>query len=186
MPSINIDLLRSVEWGRTYLWDFVIDDRDFPFDWVPAIDVEETSSIVESETISGGQTNFKFPKNTGVKEVKITFIDDINHKIYSYFENWLNIVTMNDDMYVSTLEDCCRLIQIKRLANDRTKTLKQSIYWVYPEGALTYNGNSESGLLQYSMSLIVAGTTSKSRITIPKATPNTVSYEQVTLKELIG
>jgi len=185
MPSITIDLLRSVEWGKSYLWDFVIDDKDFPFDWVPAIDIEETSSIIDSEIITGGQTSFKIPKAAGIKEVKLTFIDDINHKVFSYFENWMDVITMKENMYIATLEECSKLIQIKRLDNDRQKTLKQSVYWVYPEGMLTYVANSDSDKLIYSISLVVVGSTSKSKITVPKpAGSGSVSYEEIKIQDL--
>lgn len=184
MARVNMDLIRSIEWGKSYLWDFVIDDKDFPFEWVPAIDVEEISSVVESDSIEGGQTSFKVPKTTGVKEVKITFIDDINHRVYSYFEKWLNTITMNDNMYVSTLEECSKLVQILRLDNDRKTVVKQSVYWVYPDGTLTFIGNSDSDKLQYQISFVVVGEARKSSISLPKSKPNNLSFETISLRSL--
>ena len=69
----NIDQIRAVEWGKSYLWDIKFEDAPAPFDsWFPAIDVEEHLASLESQSFEAYMTQFKIPKSYAIPEIKIT------------------------------------------------------------------------------------------------------------------
>jgi len=48
----SIDQIRSVEWGKKYLWDIQFPDAPAPFDvFFPAADLDETPAVLESYTL---------------------------------------------------------------------------------------------------------------------------------------
>jgi len=164
MAFLNrIEQLRQVEWGKKYLWDIKFDDPlrtlPSPFDeWFPAQDVEDNVANLDSFQFDGPLSTFKVPRKGQVKDVKITFVDDAAFTLFSFFENWVNSVILNDDKYISTLAESVKTLQIvklnakRQIISGQTRTLL-----VYPEGPIIFNGSSTSDPQNYSIPLVIAG-----------------------------
>lgn len=188
MSKVTMDMIRTIEWGKSYLWDFTIDDPYFPLDWVPAVDIEVSNATVESHSIEAGQKTYKIPNKSAPIEIKLTFIDSIKCDVFAFFEKWMSTNTINQDEYVSTIESCSKLVQVKRLDNDRETVNSMSSFWVYPEGTLSFNGNSESGTPMYSINLVVVGSISENGLTKLKKSSASLSIERTnfSVKEAIA
>lgn len=159
----NIEQIRQVEWGKKYLWDVKFDDPlrslPAPFDeWFPAQDVEDNVANLESYQFEGPISSFKVPRKSSVKDVKLTFIDDAAFTLFTFFEEWVNLVIFNDDLFVSTLSESVKTLQIiklnaqRQIVSGKTRTLL-----VYPEGPIIFNGSSTSDPQNYSIPLVIAG-----------------------------
>jgi len=160
MAFLNgIDSVRAVEWGRTYLWDIQFQDPTIPSPfntWFPAKEVEEELAKLNSHTFTSGISTYKIPQNTETLNVKITFYDNSDYDLLNWLENWINTISLNGGFYVATLSTAAKFLQIIKMDNERN-TIDTSSYWVYPEGTLTYMGNSESGAITYSMNFVIVG-----------------------------
>jgi len=170
----NIELLRRVQWSQSYLWDVRIVDKPFgglladddpalkvpkPFDeWFPAQDVEDGVADLESLTIEAAQANFKIPRSSVQQLVKLTFLDDANHQLLSFFENWIETTILNDGDSVATLKESVKILQLVKLDTQRNiiEPLVRT-YWVYPEGNLVFHGSSDTQPNSYSVSLVKVG-----------------------------
>jgi len=160
----NINQLRHVEWGKSFLWDFRIPDAPAPFDqFFPAIDIEENLANLESFNFEGYNNSFKIPQKRTVKDVKVTFVDDYKNSGLSFFTQWVsNEIFRENERYstTATLQDAAKQILIQKLPSTRGDALLQSSYLVYPEGPLAFRGNSESGLLIHQVTLVIVSTIS--------------------------
>lgn len=170
----DIELLRRVQWSQGYLWDVRIVDKPFgdlpedggvslkvpkPFDeWFPAQDVEDGVADLESFTIEAAQSNFKIPRSSAQQSVKLTFLDDANHQLLSFFENWIETTILKEGESVATLKESVKILQLVKLDTQRNiiEPLVRT-YWVYPEGNLVYHGSGESNPNSYTVTLVKAG-----------------------------
>ena len=91
----GIEQLRSVEWGKNYLWSVRFQakspyDLKAPFDqWFPAIEIEENISTLISLPIEAYMATYKIPKSTSVFDVRLTFMDDLNHTVFDWLDDWV-------------------------------------------------------------------------------------------------
>lgn len=170
----DINDMRKIRWGKTYLWDIYFPEAPSPFNnWFPALDVDENLATLNSYEFPGFLSSYKVPQSTSPFDIKVTFTDDINKTLSTWITGWINNEILHGDessFYVSTLEESSKELHLVKLdeqkqpvttyyANGTTKP-NPMIYLVYPEGPINDIGNSESGLPQYSMTFIVAGTIS--------------------------
>ena len=165
MASLSdIEQIRSVEWGRSFLWDVRFVQPDVPPDpfdtWFPAIDIEEHVGVIESHTIEAYNTSIKIPRKTGPKELRLTFLDDVNHTLFNWLDEWINEKILNDGLNVAPLSEAVRKIHVSKLDTKR-REIAQSIYLVYPDNPLLFTGNSSSDLLSYSIGFQIVGSPSK-------------------------
>lgn len=129
----TIDQIRNVEWSQSYLWDIHFHDLlgNLPFhfkEWFPATDVEEDLAKVESYTFEQYMNSYKVPLKTSPRELKITFVDDINHSISRWLEIWMNDEILNNRMednifepqFISTLTEIVKLVQLVRVSRALT------------------------------------------------------------------
>lgn len=172
MAILNIEQIRSVQWGKTYLWDIAFPNENSNTsyldnttglrdsinigDWFPAISVEDTTAIIESEAIPLPMSETKIAKNSAIKSIRISFADDIYNTVYNWFDSWMNEIILNNNEYVGYLSDYYKKIYIRKL-NTNKDVINESVYLVYPEDTLIFLGNSESGLPEYSVNLIKVG-----------------------------
>lgn len=153
----NVDQLRQIEWGKTYLWDLKFPDAPTPFsEWFPATDVEENLLTLTGHTFEAFLSTYSVPKSTTEFDLKITFVDDINHTLSSWFTDWVNSGILNGGSHISTLEESVKIVYLAKLNLDKSP-IKFSSYLVYPEGELYFVGNSESNLPTYNIELKIAG-----------------------------
>lgn len=156
---ITIENLRAVEWARDYLWDarlMSVNGRGMgPFtNWFPASGVTETTAILNNHNFEGYLSSYSVPLNGSEFTIQLTFLDDISHSITNWISDWINIGILNGGAYVSTAQTAMRALQIRKLNHDM-KVKSDIIYGVIPEGALEFEGSSESGSHEYSMSFKV-------------------------------
>lgn len=156
----NLDQMRRIEWGRSYHWDIKFTGSDspaFPFnEFFPAVSVDEQISSLSTLDVDAFGTSLKFPLKSSVKNIQITFLDDKNHTLLTWLSTWVNSTILNNGNYVATLDESVRQLIIQKVDNNR-RNLIQTSYWVFPEGPVTYVGNSDSAINQYTVSFVVAG-----------------------------
>lgn len=157
----GIDQLREIDWDKTYLWDILLEDPSdpipFPFnDFFPAIEVEEEGANLLSFEFESAGGNFKVPHKSASRTLSLTFPDNHNKVLYSYFVRWIESKIFNQKEFVSTLDESVKQITIlKKDVNGFN--VSTNAYWVYPEDKITYRGTSESSLSIYTVSLVIAG-----------------------------
>lgn len=160
----NISELRSIEWGKSFLWDFRIPDAPSPFNaFFPAIDIEENVANLESFSFEAYNQTFKIPKSRSVKGIEVTYIDDENNTGLSFFTDWMSnqiFFESTNRSSTATLQEAAKRIQIQKLNTNREPLLLSS-YLVYPEGPLTFRGNSESGNRIHQVNFVVVATESQ-------------------------
>lgn len=160
---ITLSQVRGVEWGRTYLWELKfssINSPPAPFsEWFPAIDVEDDEAVLESFVISDAYMGeIKIPLNTTSKNIKITFIDDVDRTLSKWLKEWINVTILNNNQYVSTVTESVKLVTVSALNTDKTPIEGgTNNYWIYPEDTLMFVGNSSSDLPIYSINFVKVG-----------------------------
>lgn len=187
LDEFGIGQLRSIEWSRKYLWSFgFVDLKDpntrgdagpkKPFNsFFPCVDVDETITTLNTFQGEAYMTNFKVPQSGDIKSLKVTFLDDQENSLYNFFQNWINTEILNNGRYVSPLEECVKAVKLNKLklasigeiiqevgslagfTNEENSIQNSNTYWVFPEGAITYNGGSSSEVNIYSVDLVIAG-----------------------------
>lgn len=159
----DIEQVRNVQWGKTYLWDikFIGGGVPDPFnEWFPAVNVEDSDGAINSFQFEGGNTMFKTPQNKSNQDIKLTFVDkDFEHgeKVYNLYEwmiAWRNQSVIKPDGTVGVLSEIVKHIVIAKM-NSKKEIVRTSSYWVYPEGEIAFVGNSENGVPTYNVSLVV-------------------------------
>jgi hypothetical protein len=153
----NIDQVRNVEWGKTYLWDIKIIGATPPFnDWFPAIDIEYERANLESYQFEAFMSSFKVPLKTTSKSLKITYLDDYKDTIQRFIYYWIQNEILNNGKFISPLEKCVKLVQVTRLNNQKDAVWSSS-QWVYPEGLLSFHGSSSPDVTQLSTDFVIVG-----------------------------
>lgn len=158
----GIAQLRGVEWGRSYLWDLLFPSGTgyaappSPFNkWFPAEDVSAPRGSVESIPFDTPMGSLKIPKSSpGTEDLRITFIDDSKRSLMGWMSEWIESITPMG--YVATVSSAVRHIQVMQLSPKRAIT-KTYNYWVYPEGGIRFEGNSQSEVVKYQMTFNVVG-----------------------------
>ena len=160
----DIEEVIKVQWGRTYLWDikFIGGDVPSPFnEWFPAIDIDNSDGSINSFEFDGGSTSMKVPQSKSSSEIKITFVDrdfDVDKEKYNLYEwmlGWRRQVIKTDGT-VWTLSEIVKHILIAKL-NTKKEIVKTFDHWVYPEGDISFVGNSDNNVPTYSATLIKVG-----------------------------
>lgn len=153
----DIDQVRAVQFGAKYLWDIKIPSAPAPFDkWFPAVDVEEPLAYLDSYTFDSQQSTHKVPLRSQAMDLRITFHDDENHSLLHWLEDWINTLSLNNGQWTSTVFETARLVQMLKL-NSRREIVKETSYWVYPEGQIQFEGSSSSEPTMYSVVFPIVG-----------------------------
>lgn len=156
----SITQVRSVEWAPSYLWDVKFPSAPSPFsEWFPATAIEQELLTVNSHSFEAGLTTFDFPKASASKTLSITFHDDEQHSLQRWLRDWVeNGVFLQQGRYVNYLMDLVREVHVLKLDRRRIPISgSPEMYYVYPEGGMTFSGNSESGALDFTVSFRIAG-----------------------------
>jgi len=155
----SLENVRSVEWGRKYLWDISFDPTTpapAPFNtWFPAIEVDEDLAKLESHTIEGFLSDYKVPIRSHQKHIKLTLEDDQKNTLSQWFTQWINVTILQSGSAIAALSSSVKLLHLIKLSPLRV-TITQADYWVYPEGDIVYNGTSQSGSQQFSVNFVIA------------------------------
>lgn len=142
--STDMDQLRSIEWGKTWLWEVRFTGEGAPptpfNDWFPAVEVTENLFACDPLDIQYFNSKYQVPLSTSFFTIRVAFLDDINHTLESWIRDWVN-KTIFPGNWTATLEECTRILQVIKLTNLR-KPLKSRSYLVFPRGTVDFVGNT--------------------------------------------
>ena len=153
----GLEDIRKVEWSKSWLWDIKIPDGPPEFrQWFPATDIVINNWSLDTYNFAGGTTTFEIPKNSSLYNMRITFVDDIDHHISKWLTGWVDEITEGGN--IQTLSECCKKIEVMKLRN-RGEVVKgyPKTYWVFPKGSMDYNGNSEAEVHKEEVEFIICG-----------------------------
>lgn len=158
---LNIEQMRSVDFAQDHLWDArLMDNNKNPIgqftDWFPATSVVENLATINNHEFDGFLSSYSVPLNSSEFTIDLSFYDDMDHSITYWLTDWINNGILNGGKYVSTAQTARRLLQIRKF-NAQHELLSNTIYWVVPDGALDFEGSSEAGSHEYSMTFKVLG-----------------------------
>lgn len=183
---ISPSLLNQVDWGLSYFWNvrwtgialsssatYDLPDGQFA-SWFPASTIDEDIAAVESYTFHARGGSWKVPFRRGiVRQIRMSFYDDEDNTLLDWFDQWINGSAASTDpasdpdtvgifdragTRVSPIKDCVRQLEVNRLNSDGTTGNNvPREYWVYPDGLITFHGNSSSEARVFSVTLIIAG-----------------------------
>lgn len=114
LNSYGIGPLRTVEWGRRYLWAmrFIDVKPPAPFtDYFPASEITVPLAIAQSFDFSAGQTSYAIPKNQTVLDLQVTFFDDANSTMLKFIRDWIELDIFNDGRFVTCLLDSHQVVR---------------------------------------------------------------------------
>ena len=151
----DIEQLRKVTWGTKYLWDVWFEGAPAPFDvWFPAVDVEEEVAHLTTYSFDTHQDDFKVPMSSTSLSLRITFHDSEDHALLKWLRDWINKEILHSGEYISTVESSIKLLKLLKLDHKR-EIKEESNYYVYPEGVLTFSGDSSSDPTIYTVNFII-------------------------------
>jgi len=158
---LTIEQIRSVEWGQNHLWDAKLFDVDNGgpkgfTKWFPATTVTENLATLNNHTFEGFLSSYSVPLNSGEFTIALGFLDNADHSIINWITDWINNGILNGGKYVTTANEAKRALQIRKF-NAQHELLSNTIYWVIPDGNLDFEGSSESGSHEYSVTFKVLG-----------------------------
>lgn len=159
--------LKQIEWSRGYLWDCYISPAPpAPFNnaayGLPVIDVSDAVAIGQSYDMNAGTSTYRFPYRKTFFDIKLTFLDDVNGTMETYFENWFNQTYMWDGLSdggngtINFLTKISRELKVTKLDSKRRAIYSRN-YLVYPEGTVYGYNNNESNVRSFSVILVVVG-----------------------------
>ena len=157
--GLTIEMVRSVVWGRSYLWNVEMVDQKppSPFDkFLPVVDVEEPVYGIDDHPVDTPTFTMSVPKSETAEQLTLTMFDDIHHTMEAYFSEWINQKVTNKKAGLTALSSCVRRIIVQRLDEKRDVT-KSATYLVYPNGSLNFHGDSESSGVQHTIQFVVVG-----------------------------
>ena len=159
--------LKQIEWSRGYLWDCHFSKRpDKPFNdpafGLPVIDVTDAVAIGQSYDMNAGISTYRFPYRKTFFDIKMTFLDNEDGVMETYFENWFDEIYQwqglhgGDNGTMNYLTNAVRELKVTKLSTKRREIFSRK-YLVYPEGTIYGYNNNESNVRSFSVILVVAG-----------------------------
>lgn len=152
----SIEQVRSIEWGKSYLWDVKFDNAPAPFSvWFPATDYSLDDNIGVSATLSMFLSTYKIPQGTSNKSLSFTALDDSKRTLYNWLKEWYDSIY---DQYngVLTLSESVRNVTVAQLDSGKN-ILSTRTFMVFPDQNTMLSGNSAPDVLQYTLNFVVAG-----------------------------
>lgn len=177
--DLTIDKIRSIDWAKKHLWSvkFVepaINDSRFG-EFFPASDISFPEFTLESYAFSMGQSSYVIPQSSPRRQMSITFYDTKDHYLLNWIKTWVNVDILNNGQFISCLMDRhepvvkvptygyetvfpCRTIQFEKLDYDLNPIPNTHVTaTVYPENEIEFQGSSDSGAIQYTVTFVIVG-----------------------------
>lgn len=155
--------VKGTQWGRSYQWRVLFgsfEGRGRPpsaySDWVPVSNVSHNLGVVLSQMMELGNSGYQFPKGSSVKVGSIEFYDDDQGTLQKWFEDWINSQILPGGL-VAPLCSTLRRLRVCRLRGDNQTFVLPKTLLVYPDGDITFTGNSDSGAVMFTVNFIIAG-----------------------------
>lgn len=122
------EAMRNLNWSRDYLWYAELDGVPNPFQrngviGLPLTDVTFVVNDGESFTWNGSIEEFSVPKSKRLCDINITFIDDEQETMFTFFERWFNNI-YNNNIGVLPLTECCKTLSLYKLKSTRNKVTR--------------------------------------------------------------
>lgn len=151
-----LDMMRSIEWRRSYQWEIKFPDAPSPFDiFFPATEYSLNAIAGQSFDAQGSVINYKFPLSTSNTDMTISILDSDDLSITTWLSDWYNEIypLSGGVLYV---EDAWRHAIVNQLSIDR-EIIRSDSLKVYPDQGMPLIGNSQSDNLLHSLTFIVVG-----------------------------
>jgi len=152
-----IDVIRSVEWSRSYKWEVEFDPPPLPpFNQIfPAENISVPLANVRTDMVTGSIRTYEVPDGADSEAINISFYDDERFTLANYFLGWMEDITQHGD-FILSLDASCRIIHYRKL-NSRDQVIFSRAYQVFPRGELIYSGNVTSEVTTFSLDFVIAG-----------------------------
>lgn len=153
-----IDKLRSIEWSRSYKWEveFTSPPPSSPFDkFFPAETINLPFANVRTDIVVGPIESYEVPDGADAESLSITFYDDEQFTLATYFKKWMKDIIENGE-FIRSLEHSCRIVHFRKL-NSMDKIILAKAYQVFPRGELVFSGNTASEVTTFSLDFVIAG-----------------------------
>lgn len=156
----SLDDMTKVLWAKSYLWDCRFPSAPGPFnEWFPAYTADETIFDIQDKVVTIGAGTFSLPADFAERDLKLNLYDDNRCTLETFFTAW------RDEMFptktsVAPLASIVKEIFIAKLNNQREVT-KEIGYWVRPTGQFFFQGNAESSVRSYNVTLKICGLVGK-------------------------
>lgn len=156
----TLDQMCTVPWGKSYLWDCKLPQAPSPFnEWFPAQTVDESLFDIVDKTINIGSGTFSLPSGYGECDIKLNMLDDNNCTLEKFFTEWKNKMFPSRTS-VATITEVVKEIYIAKLNNQREITHEVG-FWVRPSGQFFFQGNTDSAVRVYNVTLKICGLVGK-------------------------
>ncbi len=159
----GISDLRKHQWDQTHLWDIRFENGPTKFvNWFPASAISLNQFNLETFDQPAGLMNFSVPFKRPLFELSVTFNDTVFHDVRNWVSDWVNIEIFGDTdltgnvQWVAPLHDAVKKVDIVKLTPLREQIYLRS-YYVFPTGALFYEGTSDSNPDEAVLKFVVAG-----------------------------
>lgn len=150
---------RTVQWGKFWQWDSLFPDAPAPFNtWFPATEASRGISELETHSFTGFGDTFDIPFASGIRSFNTTFIDDHVGTLMQWFDDWMELDTLdrgNSTARLGNIVRPCRLAQLNGIG----AVVRDWELQVFPFGSFSYVAGSESKFMSYMLSFRIAGIT---------------------------
>jgi hypothetical protein len=145
------EAIRNLNWSRDYLWYVELDGVPNPFQrngviGFPAVSVTYTVNDGEIFTWHGAMEEFAAPKSKRLCDINLSFIDDEQQTLLTFFERWYNNI-YNNNVGVLPLRECCKAISIYSLKSTRNKINRKIFKYDIDTGDNTNNLSNDSVMI---------------------------------------
>jgi hypothetical protein len=166
MARPTLSLVRSIEWGTTYLWDVEFPEMSEPFNNTPAPPppynvafpasaVREPMFIAREYPIQLPSQQFVIPQGLLNSQMNITFYDDEAGTLREWMWEWVN-VCFQGGLGIATLKECVRQVVVTRFTKSLVPVSSRK-YWVYPGNSLDLEWDSQARPVEISVMFNVVG-----------------------------
>lgn len=157
----TLDQMVSVNWAKSYLWDCYLPDAPSPFnEWFPAQTADQTLFDIMDKSVTVGAGSFSIPQGLNELDIKLNMLDDNKCSLEKFFTEWRNQMFPSRTS-VATITEVVKKFYIAKLNNQRQVT-HEAGFWVRPTGQFFFQGNSDSGVRIYNVTLKICGVVGKS------------------------
>ena len=155
----GLEDIREIEWGDDLNWEVKMPQCPPPFDgWLPATSVNLNQYTLTLETFDLFNNTGSVPLGTSEFDVSVTFVDDVYHTIEEYLSFWVNTTILNGGEYITPVRHAARELHIaKTLPHEGAPPVILHQFWVIPEGAGYFAGESQPQVPSREAKFIIVG-----------------------------
>ena len=170
--ALFMEALRNLNWSRGYCWYVELDGVPNPFQrggviGLPVTDVTIDIAHGKNFTWEIGTTELSVPLGSQIRHINITFIDDEQATLCTFFERWYNMI-YNDYKGVLPVTEACKAITITKTKSTRSritsmirtydgsdKIIQGKSFLVYPSGIFQEQEKIDNGPRTYNIDFVV-------------------------------